>query len=377
MIRILHASDIHIGSKFSFLGPKAGEYRRAIIDTFEKIIDLAIDEGVNLFIITGDLFDNAYPSKANIEIVKKAVDKLVKAGVYVAMIPGNHDALVEGSVYLSEDFGDKSKVYVFNDPKQTRHIIPELGVGLYAKANTSNKSVESPLVKVLPQSDTPLPEAAKSEIKYKIGLAHGSVDIRKDSTGNFPIRTEDIDNSGYDYVALGDWHGLLEVPTRVKAYYPGSPEPLAIDQENSGHVLLVDVDNSGTTVTSRRVGEFKIVNLEVKPDHDNLIETIENKLKSLDHEHKKLMVTVNIEGIRDLETEIDLSEVEDYFVDKYFSLRVQDKTDLKISDAQLQKYPEYTVIGKYIKKLRMRKDVDSNTIDEAIQRGVSLLRKEQ
>jgi DNA repair exonuclease SbcCD nuclease subunit len=48
---------------------------------------------------------------------------------------------------------------------------------------------------------------------------------------------------GYDYVALGDWHGLYRVDDR--AWYAGAPEATRFKEKRPGYVLLVDIDVQG------------------------------------------------------------------------------------------------------------------------------------
>ena len=57
-VKILHTADIHIGALDSFLGENSEKRRVEALLTFERIIDLAQNEGVQLIAIAGDLFDS-------------------------------------------------------------------------------------------------------------------------------------------------------------------------------------------------------------------------------------------------------------------------------------------------------------------------------
>ena len=53
-VKILHMADLHIGANESFLGEKAVSRRLEALLTFEKAVDLAKEERVQLFLIAGD-----------------------------------------------------------------------------------------------------------------------------------------------------------------------------------------------------------------------------------------------------------------------------------------------------------------------------------
>jgi len=49
--------------------------------------------------------------------------------------------------------------------------------------------------------------------------------------------------AGLDYLALGDWHGAVEVDTRTR--YSGTPEPDRFKHERPGEALLVGIAGPG------------------------------------------------------------------------------------------------------------------------------------
>jgi hypothetical protein len=50
---------------------------------------------------------------------------------------------------------------------------------------------------------------------------------------------------GYDYLALGDWHGTLSFDPRV--WYAGAPEPTRFKEKRPGYALVVEIDAPGAT----------------------------------------------------------------------------------------------------------------------------------
>lgn len=66
VMRLLVSADTHIGSPIRSLAlrnPDLGaRLKQASRDTFVGIVDLAISEQVDAFVLAGDLFDNGYSS---------------------------------------------------------------------------------------------------------------------------------------------------------------------------------------------------------------------------------------------------------------------------------------------------------------------------
>lgn len=397
LMKILHTSDIHLGAKASFLKAKAGEFRQQLVMSFESLHDKAIAQKVNLVIIAGDLFHSSNPSKTNIGIVRQVLKKLADAGIYTVIIPGNHDPLVQGSVYLSEDFSVNDKVIVFNDPKLTQINIDPLEVTIFARANTSATSVESPLKELRTrdaglETKDPLPEVKLDEIAggegrkdyLEVAVAHGSMDIAKQSSDSYPITKEEIANSGFDYIALGDWHSTLDVSSGgVTAYYSGSIEPLAVDQKSAGSVVVVELEKGQEPkVEIVRIGRFWIKEIEIHPEKSkkSLLELIESKTKELLKEEEieagDLILRVNLTGPYEIGQVIETEELNQYFETRFFHFRLQNNLELDVAKLELSKYPSETIIGKYIEFMReklKKGEIDEDVVEGALNRGVRKL----
>jgi exonuclease SbcD len=140
-LKILQTSDIHLGAKLTYLGQKAVTHRHQIIDTFEKICNHALQNNYDMLLIAGDLFDSPFPSRNNITLVMEQISKLTEAGIYVVLIPGNHDRLVEGSVYTKQELGNYQSDFfkLFKKENAEQWFISKLDVTIHGSAVTSQK----------------------------------------------------------------------------------------------------------------------------------------------------------------------------------------------------------------------------------------------
>ena len=94
MVKILHTSDIHFGYELgSKIDPNTGLNLR-ILDyfcTFDKLVDYAFENNIDVFLIAGDVYKNRTPSLTLQREFTKRLVRLVEGGKEVILLRGNHD----------------------------------------------------------------------------------------------------------------------------------------------------------------------------------------------------------------------------------------------------------------------------------------------
>lgn len=100
MIKILHLSDIHMGSGFSHgrINPSTGLNTRLedFVATLSRCIDRAIKEPVDLVLFGGDAFPDATPPPFVQEAFASQFRRLVDAEIPTVLLVGNHDQHSQG-----------------------------------------------------------------------------------------------------------------------------------------------------------------------------------------------------------------------------------------------------------------------------------------
>ncbi|NEO23976.1 exonuclease subunit SbcD, partial [Moorena sp. SIO4A5] len=100
MIKILHLSDIHMGSGFSHgrINPATGINTRLedFVNTLAKCIDRAIAEPVDLVLFGGDAFPDATPPPYVQQAFANQFRRLVDANIPTVLLVGNHDQHSQG-----------------------------------------------------------------------------------------------------------------------------------------------------------------------------------------------------------------------------------------------------------------------------------------
>lgn len=242
----LHTADWQIGKPFARITDpdKAAKVRSERIEAIRRIGKLAASRNADFVLVAGDLFDSFTPEKS---VVSAACSAIGEIGVPVLAIPGNHDHGGPGSLWEQEFF-----------LKECESLAPNFRILL------EHEPVELETVVLFPcpllrqhESTDPTEWLRHLEIntdKPRIILAHGSVhgfDSDSDGTPNL-IALDRLPAGTFDYTALGDWHGTMQIDDR--AWYPGTPE---IDRfpkgenNNPGNVLAVEVARGSTPTVER------------------------------------------------------------------------------------------------------------------------------
>ncbi len=226
-LRLLHTSDVHLESD-SFGSGEAGERMRLMVRrAFSEVIALANRHQVDLMLIVGDLFDS---NRVSEQALSFAFGEIARAAMPVVMIPGNHDAHDERSLYarLSPP-ALPDNLHLILEP-QGRHVhFPALAARVWGRALVEHCRDYRPLSGIPPA----LPSV------WNIAMAHGFFTEASEIERSSPITAADIAASGYDYVALGHVHIFSDVSQgSTPAFYSGTPGPLYAGTE-AGWVALV------------------------------------------------------------------------------------------------------------------------------------------
>lgn len=232
MTRILHTADWQLGLRVSAakgeLGPRLRDERfRAV----ERIAAVARARAVEAVVVAGDVFDDNQVGPATLQ---RARDVLASfAPIPVLLLPGNHDAAEPGGALarLRDGRPELPHVHVLLD-----HEPRDLGALVVYPCPLATRHVPDDPTAHLPPRDP-------DDRRVRVAVAHGGVlDFGAAEVPNL-IDADAVLARGFDWLALGDWHGRYEVGPR--AAYPGTPEPTRFKERDPGHVLLVEIDEAG------------------------------------------------------------------------------------------------------------------------------------
>ncbi len=92
-MKILCSGDLHLG-RISSRCARDDEDMRAysVRETWRKLVDIAIDEQVQLLLLSGDIADNGSNQYEAMGTFEKGIARLAEHGIQVYVVSGNHDA---------------------------------------------------------------------------------------------------------------------------------------------------------------------------------------------------------------------------------------------------------------------------------------------
>jgi hypothetical protein len=94
MVRFAHFADCHLG------GWRQEELQKVNFESFQKAVNIIIERGVDFLLISGDLFDSAYPAIETLKETFAEFKKIKEACIPVFLIAGSHDFSASGKTFL-------------------------------------------------------------------------------------------------------------------------------------------------------------------------------------------------------------------------------------------------------------------------------------
>lgn len=299
-LTLLHTADWQIGKQFAPIAGDAGAVLRAQrLETIRALAALAGERRVDAVLVAGDVFeDNAVSD----ETLRRTMNALAGYQGPWVLLPGNHDAalaqstwsrlrrlaIVPDNVVLATEPGPielcDGRLSVLSAPLQRRHEVRDLSD--YFDAVDTGPGV------------------------LRVGLAHGAVRNRlpEESEAMNPISDTRADSARLDYLALGDWHGTLEIAPRT--WYAGAAEPDRFKSNDPGNVLLVEFSEPGTAprVEKVRVGRFRWQQFEFGMTDEASIGVLDGRIAALTDVPNTLL-RLRLNGSLDLGVRGQLDEV--------------------------------------------------------------------
>lgn len=316
MIKILHLSDIHLGSGFSHgrINPATGLNSRLedFVNTLSLCIDRAIAEPVDLVLFGGDAFPDATPPPYVQEAFASQFRRLVDAEIPTVLLVGNHDQHSQGqggaSLCIYRTLGVPG--FMVGDSIETHRIQTRNGFvqvitlpwltrsTLLTRPETEGLALTE-VNELLTQRLDPVLEAEIRRLDPEVPtvlLAHLMADRanlgaeRFLAVGKgFTIPLSMLTRPCFDYVALGHVHRHqnLNPSNNPPVIYPGSIERVDFseEKEDKGYVLVE---------LERGRAPWEFCPLPVRPFH-----TIEVDVSEADDPQSTLLKALGKKDIKD------------------------------------------------------------------------------
>jgi len=314
-LTFLHTADWQIGKQFAQVpGDPGAALRLQRLDTVKAIAELARERQVDAVLVAGDVFeDNAVSD----ETLGRTMHALAPFEGPWVLLPGNHDAGLTQSAWsrLRRLAVVPANVMLADRPEPIALCGGQLVV------------LPAPLRRRHEVGDlTDWFDTLRSDAGVlRVGLAHGTVTNRLPAAAEAhnPIADTRVETANLDYLALGDWHGTLNVANRT--WYAGTPEPDRFKTNEPGNVLLVTLRESGAPpqVEKIPVGCYRWVRLTFDVMDDRALAVLDSRLAALG-ESGRTLVRLKLTGTVDLATRQALDTLLDEWRARLHFLDVDD-----------------------------------------------------
>lgn len=240
-MKIVHFSDLHLDTPFSWAGASGDVARRrreALRTTLLNIIELTREVDADALFCGGDLYEHDRFTPDTAEFLRSSFASLGSTPVFIA--PGNHDRFDSQSIYALNRWSDN--VHVFREPRlepvQLDDGLTLWGAGHRVPANTPGF----------------LDDFKASGDSIHIALFHGSEqtwwseqeDGKKQP--HAPFEAEQVPASGLSHVFLGHYHRPRDAEYHT---YPGNPDPLEFGEDGERGAVVATINSDGSVVRQR------------------------------------------------------------------------------------------------------------------------------
>ena len=304
MIKFLHAADVHLDAPFAALSPEQAAGRRqeqrALLT---ELAEAANAHGCDVVLLAGDLFDSAGASDETLLALRRALTS-IHAPVFIS--PGNHDCLLPGSAYLTEDWPEN--VHIFKTDSIEAVELPEKNLRVYGAGFTAR--FEKPLLAGF---------HAKADGMTNLMVVHGNP--TQTASPYNPITPEQLESSGLAYLALGHIHQKSGLLRRGNTFYawPGCAMGRGFDELGQKGAYLGEISGSGVRLDFLPLSGRKYEILRVDAGDDALAAITAVLPEDTQNDIYRVILTGEAEPA-------DTAAIQAALAPRFYALTVRDET---------------------------------------------------
>lgn len=330
IMRLIVSADTHLGSPIrsaALRNPALGDrLKQASRDTFRDIVDLAISESADAFVLAGDIFDNDFPDLKSRAFLVTQLARASAAGVPTVLIRGNHDALLDHKAH--GDLGPNIHLLHKGSPS-----VEIAGVAFHGLSFDTSHVADS----FLPDYPAPI------EGQTNVGVMHTSLGGSPGHDPYAPCSEHDLMAHGYDLWCLGHIHLPFERRSgSVLAVMPGIPQPRHFGERFGGSVAIVALSDGPPVLEHRSVGHLRFVEVELDltecADQSEVLQVIDSALNDARNPVCDTAVRLHVVTARHTADDLQalanelLENIDNVFIDKVKSHAPKKPTDDKADD---------------------------------------------
>ena len=265
MPKLLHTADLHLDSPLrstamhdALAGQKIGNASRGAL---RNIVAICEAEGVAGLLLSGDVFDKAHISAEAHGFFMGQMEQLRRCQTDVFIVRGNHDAQnrllhaseLPGHVTL---FSGRTRSAPLKDTRVMIHGV----------------SFDTPHIPHSLVPKMPRPETGAGAVN--IAMLHSSLGGASGSDNYAPCTVADLEETGFDYWALGHIHKRQIHKTRPLIVMPGTPQGRDMGEDGPKSATLVTIDGTKISIEERRTCVLAFQRCECAVHHSETMDDV-------------------------------------------------------------------------------------------------------
>lgn len=326
-MKFIHIADMHFDKPFTVLEKNGLSEARRIEqrNVFNKMIKYIKENNIDFLFIAGDLYEHEYARKSTIDFINNCFKQIENTRIYIT--PGNHDPYINNSYYNNYSWSENVRIFTELEKIENNNI----NIYGYGFTDFSSESID-------------LPNNLDNE-KINLLIMHSDLNGAKKEGEHNPILETTLNDSKFDYVALGHIH--KRSVQNLKAVYPGSMFAGGFDELGEHGMIEGEINAETKQIYLRFISldneEFVKEDIDISNlcSEEELIETINQKERKDNKYYEYIFI-----GNKNIE--IDTNKILKLLEDKKI-IKLKDKSKLKIDLEQISK--EKSLKGIFVKEI--------------------------
>lgn len=212
-VTFIHAADLHLGAPFRGLRALSDTWAdrllRAIPESYDRVIEAALDNDVDFVVMPGDIFDSARASFGDYVHFFEGLRRLDEAGIPAYLCTGNHDPFTS---WKQDFFAFPPNTFMFSADKPSFEVYERDGEplvllggrGYYNQTWPFDRDIAEGVTRAAAEEATGIASAP-----FAVGVLHTGLNLDNTKAPTDPAK---LMRAGMDYWALGHIHKRYAVP---------------------------------------------------------------------------------------------------------------------------------------------------------------------
>ena len=405
-MKILHFADVHIGvENYSRVDPNTGLSTRLqdFLETFDELVDYAIESDVHLALFCGDAYKSRDPSQTHQREFAKRIVRLSEAGIPSFLLVGNHDTPhVQGRATSLDIYrtlpmprviiGDNATTYRIETAAGPVQIVaaPWIRRSQFLARDEMrglstfqiNEKISETLTNIIQvqaeRLDPDIPAILSGHVTVNDARTSSEQSMMLGS--DHVLLRSSVALPQFDYVALGHIHKHQVIGQNPHVVYSGSIQRIDFGEENDEKGFCV-LELDASRPQGQRMADFRFqpvnarrfLTIDVKLDADDPSpnQTVANRVSR--HATRDAIVKLNIQMPASVEQLLSDSEIRASLSDAHYIAAISRQITERPRTRLDGTYSEGLTPSQLLERYLDSRDTPPDRAKDLLQRGAQLI----